>query len=199
MAQRWPPLPGQATLNPIDNADGDWCYAVSWPSVDLAETCVLEEDKSAAFPSPTTVYDGAGTSWSVTDTGKRPGTYYYRVRGHNEWGYGAYSNVEAVTVRALRAEHAYLTVWQCTTLSWDFTGIKALYVSSGYGYDRDGVFGQSSYQVCPGVTTIYEALVVNQDDSQELHHKHTPGSHRQRGLPVRGCAVPDRRGTTHYL
>ena len=84
MAQRWPPLPYQAALSPIDNADGDWFYAVSWPSVDLAETYVLEEDDGAGFSSPTTVHDGTGTSWSVTGTGKRPGTYYYRVRGHNQ-------------------------------------------------------------------------------------------------------------------
>ena len=115
-------------------------------------------------------YDGAGTSWSVTDAGKAPGTYYYRVRGHNQWGYGAYSDVEAVTVLPFRAEDAYLTVGQCTTLSWDFTGIKALYVSLGYGYDRGGVVGQSSYKVCPSVTTTYEALVIEQDESQETHY-----------------------------
>lgn len=170
IAKRWPPLPYPGVLNPIDNADGDWFYSVSWPSIDLAETYLLEEDDDAGFSSPTTVYDGAGTSWSVTETGKSPGTYYYRVRGHNEWGYGAYSNVEAVTVLHFRAEHAYLTVGQCTTLSWDFTGIKALYISFGYGYERGGVVGQGAYKVCPSVTTTYEALVIKQDEGQEIHY-----------------------------
>ena len=170
IAKRWPPVPYQAVLNPIDNADGDWFYTVSWPSIELAETYGLEEDDNTGFSSPTTVYDGAGTSWSVTDAGNTPGTYYYRIRGHNQWGYGAYSDVEAVTVLPFRAEDAYLTVGQCTTLSWDFTGIKALYVSLGYGYDRGGVVGQGSRKVCPSVTTTYEALVIKQDDSQETHY-----------------------------
>jgi hypothetical protein len=169
VARRWPPIPYPATLNPIENADGNGFYSVTWPPVDLAQTYSLEEDDNSAFSSPIEVYNGTGTSWAVPAPGKAAGTYYYRVRGHNTWGYGAYSNVQAVTVLRLRADHTSLTAGECTTLRWEFTGIRALYISFGYGYDKEGVAGQGSRQVCPSVTTTYEALVVRLDNSQETH------------------------------
>lgn len=167
--KRWPPLPYQATLNPIDNPDGDGYYTVSWLPADLAETYALEEDDNPGFSSPMTVYSGADTSWSVPEPGRPGGTYYYRVRGHNEWGYGAYSNVEAVTVVPFRVADTNLTVGQCTTLTWDFVGIKGLHIVFGYGYDKEPVPGQGSRQVCPSVDTIYEAIVTKQDGSKETY------------------------------
>jgi len=135
----------------------------------MAETYVLEEDDNAGFSSPTTVYNGTGTSWSVPDPGESPGTYYYRVRGSNQWGYGVYSNLEAVTVLPFRVADTSLTAGQCTTVSWGFTGIKELHIVFGYGYDKEGVPGQSSRQVCPSVTTTYKAIVTKHDESQETH------------------------------
>ena len=167
--KRWPPLPYQATLNPIDNSDGDGFYTVNWFPADLADTYVLEEDDDASFSSPTTVYDDAGTWWSVPDPGRLPGTYYYRVRGHNQWGYGGYSNIESVTVPPFLVADTSLEVGQCTTLSWDFTGIKKLHIKYGYGYAKVGADGQGSRQVCPSITTTYEATVTRQDDSQETY------------------------------
>jgi hypothetical protein len=167
--RRWPPVPYQATLNPIDNTDGDGFYTVSWFPADLADTHALEEDDNASFSSPTIVYHGAGTSWSVPSPGKSSGTHYYRVRGHNKWGYGLYSNVEAVTVLPFRVADTDLAAGQCTTLIWDFTGIKELHVVFGYGYDEEPVPGQGSRQVCPSVSTIYKATVTKQDNSQEIH------------------------------
>jgi len=105
----------------------------------------------------------------VPDPGKSPGTYYYRVRGSNQWGYGVYSNVEAVRVLPSRVADTSLTAGQCTTVSWGFTGIKELHIVFGYGYDKEGVPGQSSRQVCPSVTTTYEAIVTKHDESQETH------------------------------
>ena len=169
VAKRWPPVPYPATLNPINNSDGDVYYTVSWLTADLADTYVLEEDDNAHFSSPTMVYYGTGTSWSATDPGRLGGTYYYRVRGQNLWGYGAYSNVEAVTVARFRVADTNLTAGQCTTLRWNFTGVKALHVVLGYGYDKTAVPGQDSRQVCPSVPTTYEAIVTNYDDSQETH------------------------------
>jgi hypothetical protein len=98
LAKRWPPVPYQSTLNSIDNADRDGIYTVTWPLTELAQTYSLEEDDSLAFSSPTEVFSGDGRTWSVPAPGKIAGTCYYRVRGHNNWGYGGYSNVEAVTV-----------------------------------------------------------------------------------------------------
>ena len=170
IAKRWPPIPYQAVLNPIDNTDGDGYYTVSWIPAELADTHVLQEDDNAGFSSPTIVYDGAGASWSAPDPGRTSGTYYYRVRGHNQWGYGDYSNVEAVTVDpTFRAADTELPAGQCTTLTWDFTGIKELHVVLGYGYDKKPVPGQGSRQVCPSATTTYEAIVTKQDDSEEIY------------------------------
>jgi hypothetical protein len=92
-----PPIPN-STLNPIDNADGDGYYTVSWPVTPQAQTYDLEEDDNPSFSSPTVVYSGVGTSWPVPSPGKTAGTYYYRVRGRNPWSVGGYSNVESVTV-----------------------------------------------------------------------------------------------------
>ncbi len=173
IAKRWPPIPYPPTLDSIDNADEDGFYTVSWkpspPPTDSPETYVLEEDNNASFPSPTIVYSGAETSWSVPEPGRPGGTYYYRVRAQNEWGYGMYSNVEAVAVLPFRVADTSLQAGQCTTLSWNFTGIKALHVVFGYGYDKQPVPGQDSCQVCPSVTTTYKAIATKQDDSQEIY------------------------------
>jgi len=98
--KRWPPLPFDATLNPIENPDGTGVYTVSWPTVKLAQTYSLEEADNPAFSSPTQVYNGTVTSWGVPVPGKIAGVYHYRVRGYNTWGCGGYSNVETVTVLA---------------------------------------------------------------------------------------------------
>jgi uncharacterized protein YgiM (DUF1202 family) len=67
------------------------------------------------------------------------------------------------------ADQTSLTAGQCTKLHWNFSGIKAIYISFGFGYDKLGVGGQGSQKVCPSVTTIYEAQVIKQDDSAETH------------------------------
>ena len=70
-------------------------------------------------------------------------------------------------VTGFGADPTSLNAGQCTTLRWNFSGIKALFVSFGLGYDKEGVPGQGNRQVCPSVTTTYEALVIKQDNSQE--------------------------------
>jgi hypothetical protein len=160
LANRWPPLPYPPEMNPIDNVDGDATYTVIWAAADLAQTYSLEEDVSADFPNPAQVYSGTDLSWTVPAPGKMPGSYFYRVRGHNAWGYGEYSNVETVTAVPFRADDSSLPAGQCTTLHWAFDSIKALYISFGYGYDKEGVPGHGTRQVCPSVTTTYEALAV---------------------------------------
>jgi hypothetical protein len=97
--RRWPPIPYQPTLDPISNPDGDSNYYVTWteqPSR-LADTYTLEEATDAAF---TAGLRNACTTVQQTClvSGRWAGTYYYRVQGHNSWGYGIYSNIEAVTV-----------------------------------------------------------------------------------------------------
>jgi hypothetical protein len=96
---RWPPLPYPPTLAEIDNTDGDRSYVVSWTEkpLQLAETYTLQEAKDAAFNARLReVCTTESNECSVT--GRSTGTYYYRVRGHNEWGYGQYSNIVSVQV-----------------------------------------------------------------------------------------------------
>jgi hypothetical protein len=166
--RRWPPLPYSTTLDPIHNEVGDGFYTVSWSVADLVDVYVLEEDDNTRFSSPTIVYRGLDTSWSVPEPGRLAGTHYYRVRGQNEWGYGMYSNVQAVTV-LFRVADTNLQAGQCTTLTWNFTGIKGLHIVFGRNYDKEPVPGQGSRQVCPSVSTTFEAIVTKHDDSQEIY------------------------------
>ncbi len=94
--RRYPPIPYTPTLNAINNSDGDGNYLVSWTAADLASTYELQEATNSAFTGATVVDSGTATSWSAS--GKAGGTYYYRVRGYNTYGYGAWSNVQSVRV-----------------------------------------------------------------------------------------------------
>jgi hypothetical protein len=93
---KWPPIPGVPVLQPIDNADGDGDYAVTWKAVSGAETYTLEESESSAFDSAVEVYSGTATSYSAS--GQTTGRHYYRVRARNSWGDSAWSNSQAVDV-----------------------------------------------------------------------------------------------------
>jgi len=102
--------PEAPSMEDIRNADCDGYYAVDWSEALRAEGYVLEEKPYQDWPPDFSwgwlgawglevVYEGADTSWDVPPPGKLPGTYLYRVRGHHDaFGYGAYSNIEAVTV-----------------------------------------------------------------------------------------------------
>ena len=89
-------LPGTPWLNPIDNADGDGDYTVSWNSAARATSYTLQEDTVSDFADPTTRYDGVDLSTSFTN--KPLGTYYYRVRAIGPTGQSPWSNVRSVTV-----------------------------------------------------------------------------------------------------
>lgn len=164
----YPPIPFPPALNPIDNADQNGLYTVVWQPANLATSYSLEEDDNAAFSTPTVVYAGTATSWAVPAPGKVAGTYYYRVRGHNDFGFGLYSQAQSAVVSAntFYADAANVVAGSCTTLRWNFTNVKAVYVTFAAGFDLRGVPGVGSSPICPSITTIYEALVVNQDNSQ---------------------------------
>jgi len=98
--KRWPPVPYPPILNNIVNPDQEPNYSVTWSynsvsGVPDPTSYTLQEskDSQANFVD---VYSGSGTSQSFTD--KENGTYYYRVRGHNVWGPGEWSEVKPVTV-----------------------------------------------------------------------------------------------------
>lgn len=89
-------LPETPTLNPIDNADGDGIYSVTWSTAARAASYTLEEDTDSMFGSSTTVYVGAQASWNAT--GKVVGAYYYRVRAEGGTGQSGWSNIQSVSV-----------------------------------------------------------------------------------------------------
>ena len=88
--------PSTPMLYSISNPDCDGDYTVSWSSVSGATSYELQEDDNSAFPSPTTVYQGSGTSKSIS--GRSPKTYYYRVRACNAAGCSNWSSVKSVKV-----------------------------------------------------------------------------------------------------
>jgi hypothetical protein len=90
------PLPDSPTLHPIDNADGDGTYTVSWTPPPDSDFCTLQEDDNAAFTSPTILYSGPGTSIIIPI--RPPGTYCYRVNCTNDCGTSGWSNSQCVTV-----------------------------------------------------------------------------------------------------
>jgi hypothetical protein len=89
-------LPGTPYLNPIDNADGDQNYIVTWTASERATSYRLQEDTSPGFPVPEDVYEGPDLSWSAISIS--PSTRYYRVRAYGPTGWGSWSNIQSVTV-----------------------------------------------------------------------------------------------------
>ena len=93
VVRRWPPIPYQPYLYAIDNADGDSNYTLSWTEQPerLANTYTLQEATNSAFTiGLRMICTTAQQSCTVMDN--PPGTYYYRVRGQNPWGYSGWSN-----------------------------------------------------------------------------------------------------------
>ncbi|MHC5077420.1 MAG: hypothetical protein ACYTHN_00265, partial [Planctomycetota bacterium] len=83
-----PNLPPPPFLNvPATSRTG--VFLLMWGTSTGATSYDLEEDTTAAFANPTTIYSGAGTGFTVT--GKGNGTYYYRVRGVNLQAQGGYT------------------------------------------------------------------------------------------------------------
>jgi hypothetical protein len=97
---RWPPIPYPPTLNDIDNPGEDPDYTVTWsyPYSDPPVTSYTLQEAKDAPTDFVDVYNGSGTSYTASD--KEGGTYYYRVRGHNTWGPGEWSDVKSTSVRS---------------------------------------------------------------------------------------------------
>ena len=89
------PLP-PPVLSPITNPNGEANYSLSWSSVDLATSYVLEEDDNGAFSSPAVAYNGASTSWLASN--RAVGTYYYRVKARNSSVDSSWSNIQTTSV-----------------------------------------------------------------------------------------------------
>ena len=103
--RRWPPVPFAPSLNDISNSDNDSEYRISWsysgasPTVPDPTSYTLQEDKDPAFSSPKSYYPGINRYYDMTDPEQeKGGVYYYRVRGHNSYGAGQWSNVVSTEV-----------------------------------------------------------------------------------------------------
>ena len=96
LMKNFPLTPDAPILNAISNEDGDGNYTVSWSSSEGANTYTLQEDVSADFSNPSTVYTASGTSTAIS--GRDVGKYYYRARASNAYASSDYSNVESVEV-----------------------------------------------------------------------------------------------------
>lgn len=91
------------TLQAISNGDNDGNYLVDWSTVGLATGYGLEEDDNGSFTSPTVVYQGNATDYTVT--WQPAGTWYYRVRAtrgsqQTGWAVAVNTTVNAYTVAA---------------------------------------------------------------------------------------------------
>jgi thermitase len=62
-----------------------------------ADTYTLQEDDNLGFASPSNLYSGVASQFTVTD--QVGGTWYYRVRAYNDVGNSPWSNIEVVTVK----------------------------------------------------------------------------------------------------
>jgi uncharacterized delta-60 repeat protein len=118
----FPLTPEPPMLDAIDNEDGDGNYTVFWSSSEGATSYTLEEATSSDFASPTTVYDGSGTSANIS--GRDVGTYYYRVMAANSYASSGWSNVKSADVTVPLPECPQIGPWNGET-------------NQGSGYDVD--------------------------------------------------------------
>lgn len=99
IAKRYPPIPFAPTLR-VDSDDGYGNYALRWTYEHSSDpypptSYHFQEATNLNFTNPT--IDQTRTSpQSFAD--KPVGTYYYRVRGRNQHGFGAWSNVVRIDV-----------------------------------------------------------------------------------------------------
>ncbi len=84
----YPPYPDTPWLHAIDNADGDGNYAVRWEAAARAESYELEErwQDGDWFR----VFSDVATQTELAN--RPPGSYDYRCRAQNSWGYSGWSN-----------------------------------------------------------------------------------------------------------
>ena len=109
----FPLIPDAPVLNAISNEDGDGTYTVSWSSSVGANSYTLQEDVSADFSNPTTVYAGFDTSTAIS--GRDVGMYYYRAKASNAYASSGFSSVESVEVTAALPDCPQTGQWYGST------------------------------------------------------------------------------------
>lgn len=118
MFKRWPPVPYEPQLSATNPGTGN-DYTVSWTysHSDIVPTeYQLEEATNSAFTENVSDLSLNAATLSKAYTDKPDGTYYYRVRGRNSWGYGPWSNVVTVSVSTGRTYG-----FDSSTMGWEVT------------------------------------------------------------------------------
>ncbi|MHC4780236.1 MAG: hypothetical protein ACYTFG_16835, partial [Planctomycetota bacterium] len=147
---------------PANSSGGN--YSVTWASTTGTGTVSydLEEDTTVAFTAPTTVYSGTNLSFGVTN--HPPGTFYYRVRGVDSIGPGAWCTggpivitvpppgpPSMIIVPAQSATGAYTVSWTAATGAAQyelqeannatFAGAAQVYLGANLSYNVTGKVG----------------------------------------------------------
>ena len=90
-------IPYPPVLKDIQNSGGNYTVEWTYDHTDVpVTTYTLQEATDAAFTANVINYSTSGMSYPFT--GKTGITYYYRVRGNNEYGPGEWSNVKSVSL-----------------------------------------------------------------------------------------------------
>jgi hypothetical protein len=97
----------------------------------VADSYTLQEDENADFSSPS---EHQTTGTSMDFTGKTGGTYYYRVRANNVYGFGQWSNVVST-----RVETGFFDDFSDVSTGWPHD------VTYNRGTDPDGPVMKTKY------------------------------------------------------
>ncbi|MBN2391414.1 MAG: DUF11 domain-containing protein [Anaerolineae bacterium] len=136
--RRYPPLPYAPTLN-INSNDGYGTYQLGWvyvPDTDLYKptSYTFQEATNANFTNPIEE-SFPSTTLSRSYANKAVGTYYYRVRGHNAYGTGGWSNVQTIVVSSRGFTDDFsnpATGWPRQVFSIDGRGVLDANYDNGY-------------------------------------------------------------------
>jgi thermitase len=201
-------VPSVPALYPINNPDGDGSYLVDWSDSANATSYTLQEDDNSGFSSPSTLYSGATSQFSVS--GKGPGTWYYRVYAAGGSGHSDWSVIRAVTVKpnapTLNAisnagnQDEYLVSWSTSTAATGYTLQEANNASFTSPHTR--YMGTAlQYQVTgqPGGDWYYRVLATNSaGDSAWSSTQSTTVDPPLLGIPTL-AAISNADGDGNYL
>ncbi len=173
IAKRYPPIPFATTLQ-VSSNDGYGNYALSW-SYDHSDpyppTSYRFQEATDANFANLTIDEFRTSPQSFTD--KPVGTYYYRVRGRNQYGSGAWSNVAKIDV----ASRGYFDDFSDNTSGWprqtfkdnDRAVMGTLYEYDSYRMkillDREGL---NNYRM-----GVISAPYVAEDNNYDVEVDHT--------------------------
>jgi len=93
-----PPAPPSKPSLSLANANGSSNYSISWSACCNVTGYTLQEATSWDLGNATVIYQGAGTSYNVTN--KPVGIYFYRVKAINAGGDSPWSNTAIISVLA---------------------------------------------------------------------------------------------------